>query len=134
MPYIPLESRDRIDAGEPPRNPGELNYKLSSILISSKRFTYQSGERMMFLNREIRVAVDSYLAFETLSYQRLNDVVGAIVCAGHEFARRTGDTFARNVMSDHALRFYTTYAVPYEIRKMQENGDLPYVVRPIAEE
>jgi hypothetical protein len=126
VPYIPLEARDRIDAGEAPRNAGELNYKLSQILIHSKRYTYHSGERAKQINKAARVACDSYLAADRLSYQRINDVVGALIGSGFEYARRTGDTYPRTLMFDIASDFYHAVAVPYEIRKTQENGDLPY--------
>jgi hypothetical protein len=130
VPYITLEARDRIAEGGHPRDPGELNYVISKLLIDSARYTYHSGERSKFINREVRNACDVYiLRSDRMSYQRINDVVGALICAGHEYARRTGDVFPRTLCADIASDFYTAVAVPYELKKIQENGDLPYATR-----
>jgi len=79
MPYIAKDARERLAGGAAVEKPGELNYAISRIC-------------------------DRYLASRGLSYQVINDVVGALECAKQEFYRRV--------------------AAPYEDRKIRENGDV----------
>lgn len=77
MPYIKNERRNKY----PPENAGELNYIITRII---KR----------------------YLQVKGVSYQTMNDIVGALDNAKDEFRRRI----------QH----------PYEDNKIQENGDVYY--------
>jgi hypothetical protein len=77
MPYIKEEHRAR--AALFPESAGELNYAIT--------------ER-----------VNRYLKTQQLSYQTINDVLGALEGAKSEFYRRI--------------------AVPYENAKLSENGDV----------
>lgn len=80
MPYISdHKRRGNIKAGSLPRNAGELNFKLTSILID-------------------------YMDARELSYQIINDIMGALEGAKSEFYRRV--------------------ALPYEDAKINENGDV----------
>lgn len=64
MPYIPLASRQALNLMErDAESPGELNYQLSLL-------------------------VDDYVRSHGLSYQTINDVVGALVGVTAEFQRR----------------------------------------------
>lgn len=63
MPYLAKMDRNRIDSGERPTTPGELNYAL------------------------IRMAL-TYVARKGLSYRVINDVLGAFSGASQEFYRR----------------------------------------------
>ena len=91
MPYIRTERRaaideiveradDLFDIGRCLESPGDLNYALTTII---KGYLYVRGP---------------------ISYQLLNDIMGAIESAKAEFYRRK--------------------VVPYEISKEQENGDV----------
>lgn len=75
MPYIKQEDRDKY----PPKNAGHLNYIFTVII---KR----------------------YLKTQGISYQTMNDIVGALDNAKDEFRRRI----------QH----------PYEDEKIQLNGDV----------
>jgi hypothetical protein len=77
VPYIKPERRH--DAAKHPQNCGELNYAITALILT-------------------------YLEGNSLSYQLINDVVGALEGAKLEFAHRV-------------IR-------PYEVRKMLENGDV----------
>jgi hypothetical protein len=77
MPYIKDDRRAR--ARNYPASAGELNFAITSLL-------------------------KEYIERETLSYQVINDIVGALEGAKAEFYRRV--------------------AVPYENAKMAENGDV----------
>lgn len=77
MPYIPTADRDGADLF--PNTPGELNFALTKLVI-----TYVEGKG--------------------LSYQAINDVLGALEGAKLEFYRRV--------------------AVPYENEKIRANGDV----------
>ena len=64
MPYIDSEDRERMEAGEPPEAPGELNYVLTRL-------------------------VDEYLTRKGgVRYTHLNEVVGVLECAKLELYRR----------------------------------------------
>jgi hypothetical protein len=82
MPYIKQEDRvrlDPLDGDSMPRTPGELNYIFSWY-------------------------IEDYVAGNGLSYQTINDVLGALDGASKEFYRRI--------------------AAPYEDQKIKENGDV----------
>lgn len=78
MPYISPESRERLRY-HPAKTPGELNYLLTD---------------------EIRAYIES----KGLSYQTINDIIGALEGA--------------------KLEFYRRIAAPYENTKIIENGDV----------
>ena len=80
MPYITMVQRDAL-AERPPTTPGELNYLITKLVLEYARNSYG-----------------------LLSYQSINDVLGALEGAKLEFYRRV--------------------AVPYENAKMAENGDV----------
>jgi len=83
MPYIKKEARDEIFLnGRFPETAGELNFVLTSFCIN-------------------------YLDQDELSYQKINDVIGALEGA--------------------KLEFYRRLATPYEDKKIKENGDVYYV-------
>lgn len=64
MPYIESEARERLDAGAPPENAGELNYAVTRL-------------------------IDDYLSRTGgVRYARINEVVGALECAKLELYRR----------------------------------------------
>lgn len=82
MPYIKPEDRDEVAMHEP-KTPGELNYAITLLIRDyAHGYTYESK----------------------LSYQRINDVLGALEGAKLEFYRRV--------------------AAPYEDTKIKENGDV----------
>ena len=63
MPYIPLEERAELAAGDPIKTPGRLNYILS-------------------------VAILRYYRNSAQNYQAVNDIMGALEGAKQEFYRR----------------------------------------------
>ncbi len=79
MPYIQKQHRDALQTGKEPNNPGELNYLITNLL---KGYTDVKG----------------------LSYQTINDVLGALEGAKLEYYRRV--------------------AVNYEESKIKLNGDV----------
>ena len=79
MPYIKWERRDKIFNGTHCQNPGELNFLLTRCIIE-------------------------FLDTHGLSYQRINDVLGALEGA--------------------KLEFYHRVVVDYEEGRMSENGDI----------
>lgn len=85
MPYIKQTRREEFDnigasgRNPPTENPGELNYELT-------------------------LKIKKYVAMKGLSYQTINDIVGALEGAKLEFYRRV--------------------AIPYEDKKISENGDV----------
>ena len=83
MPYIKKEDKFAIDSGSRhEKTAGELNYSITKLLI---RYKTNHG----------------------LSYQTINDIVGACEGAKAEFQRR--------VVAD------------YEDKKIRENGDVYYI-------
>lgn len=86
MPYITEERVIELtEDGEPLENPGDLNYAFS-------------------------VVAAAYIEDKGLSYQTINDIVGALEGA--------------------KLEFYRRIAVPYEIQKMGTGTDPYESVRP----
>ena len=77
MPYIDSDKRPK--ARFSPTTAGELNYAITDL-------------------------IRSYIVVRTLSYQTINDIMGALTGAQAEFYRRV--------------------AVPYENMKMATNGDV----------
>lgn len=85
MPYIKQEKRDEFrTVGETGHNPA----------------TRTAGE----LNYEITLKLLKHLKVNGLSYQTINDIVGALEGA--------------------KLEFYRRIAAPYEDTKIKENGDV----------
>ncbi len=78
MPYIRPDARVAVETGAKIETPGELNYAITCL-------------------------VRDYLG-DKLSYQKINDAIGALGCAQMEVYRRI--------------------AAPYEDKKIQENGDV----------
>lgn len=78
MPYIIPERRMMLHYVSP-GTPGELNYMITQLLLK-------------------------YLGTQGMSYQTINDILGAVEGAKMEFYRRI--------------------AVPYEDTKIEENGDV----------
>lgn len=79
MPYITQKAREQIAAGAEPETAGELNYCITRLILQ-------------------------YIEGEALSYQNINDVLGALTGATHEF--------------------YCRIATPYEAAKRIANGDV----------
>jgi hypothetical protein len=85
MPYIKGEHKDFIldDSGHiracATDSPGDLNYAFTELIVG-------------------------YVSSKGLSYQTINDVVGALTCAKDEFQRRV--------------------VAKYEDSKIKENGDV----------
>lgn len=79
MPYIRKEHRDYVSHTREMETSGDLNFLITDLC---KR----------------------YLETKGLSYITLNEIVGALTCAGAEFYRRV--------------------VVPYEDKKIEENGDV----------
>lgn len=84
VPYIPEEQRVHGKRGYFARTPGKLNYAITRLC-------------------------DFYLQDFGVSYQRLNEIIGALECAKLEFARRV--------------------VGPYEDSKITENGDVYHLER-----
>jgi len=92
MPYIKPTTREEAKAA--PKSPGELNFAITTLL-------------------------DNYLSRLGLSYDSINDSIGALECAKLELYRRLG--------------------APYESIKQAQNGDVyktkvPGFVRVVGED
>lgn len=79
MPYIESKQRKMLVSGVQPETPGQLNYLFTNLIVD-------------------------YLMGVGLSYQAINDVMGALEGAKAEFYRRV--------------------VVKYENRKMLDHGDV----------
>lgn len=124
MPYIAKEKRAPLLRGEGyPTNAGELNFVLTSWVLSKR-----AHNTSLTVSQELYDIASQYLRREPLSYSRINEVVGALTCAGYEWRRRVGvrrDMLA-GVFDRAAELIYEHFAIPYEESKIKENGDLPY--------
>ena len=85
MPYVSEFTRNTLESGCPPREPGELNYTITQAIIK-------------------------YVQTKGLCYTTINDIMGALEGAKHEF--------------------YFRVAFPYECEKRRLNGDVYQGVTP----
>ena len=79
MPYIPEDERNSLETVQDIKTPGQLNFYITE-------------------------ALNAYIKSRGMTYQSINDVLGALTGAQLEFYRRV--------------------AVPYENTKMVINGDV----------
>ena len=84
MPYVMESRRYTLDNGGLPENPGDLNYLITKLVVA-------------------------YMRHKGLSYQTINDIVGALEGA--------------------KLEFYEQVARPYEDKKRLENGCVYFPLR-----
>jgi len=96
------------------RTAGELNYRITMALLHGP----------FPLKRTLRIICDDYIKDNGLSYAKINDVIGALIGASIEYTRRTDETDQDDVVADTVVTFYRDVAVPYEDKKIKENGDV----------
>src|SRR5574340_631748 len=136
MPYITQSRRDELKRLPVPETAGELNYLITLELIKA----YADGgihiQTSTIFKMEVEEIIDAYLEHSKPSYQLINDVLGALSGAAREFSRRvpkrgisnTCPYFERQVYIDTleliSQQFYKNVAVPYENKKIAENGDV----------
>lgn len=103
-----------------PQNCGELNYCLTTTCLRYDRAHLGSLETNLF-----KVAAH-YFTAKPLSYQRINDLIGAGACAVLEIGRRCPGTKKFEILALTSLcrRAYAEFAVAYENQKIVENGDI----------
>jgi hypothetical protein len=80
MPYVSAEARQRLEAGESPRDAGELNYVVTRM-------------------------VDEYLVRQAeehgrLRYAHLNEAIGVLECAKLELYRRVAAPYEDGKQSE----------------------------------
>lgn len=120
MPYIDPAFRDALNTGKRPVNAGELNYNLTRII--------KSGMVHAELVEALAQECFRYLGDEP-RYGTYNDVIGAIVCCLHEYARRhpaegdVQDDWADEVRGAILGRIFARLD-PYEDKKRLANGDV----------
>lgn len=121
MPYIKQERRDELETEAIPHTPGELNYLITLTLLD-RDLTFFDVQASI-----VRRCKDYLDAVGTINYQTLNDCVGAVMCAGIEFYRRTkrDKQFVARIASEVISELYNNVAAPYEDKKIEENGDIP---------
>ena len=119
MPYI--KQNRRKEAKNNPQTVGELNYAITCQCLASQ-------EECLLSDSVVRLCAKYIIQQPTIDYDTLNGVVGAIESARLEYFSRLGDlppasrvdwalVYARNL-------FYYAHVVPYEDRKIKENGDV----------
>lgn len=131
MPYI--EQHDRERAATAPRTPGELNYAITLCLIAAWN-DEANHLALHVVTTKIITLAEYYWSKKTQNYTTINDILGAIAGAIMEFRRRSGtQSFGRQEMirimiaksvSKAVDYLYEKIAVPYEIQKIEENGDV----------
>jgi len=119
MPYIYKEQRDYLATGQCARNGGEVNY-LSTLLMNSYFTDYNSAN-------EIATAIELTI-FKLLTNKdsvRLNyqsefhqELVKIVMNSAVDVEEVVG------ALRNAHLEFYARKVRPYEILKMEENGDV----------
>lgn len=125
MPYIRQERREvlnNMSKYNPPQTPGELNYQFTQAMIYS--------ETKKTLDQAFATFSLGYILEKELGYATINDIMGALICAGAEWAARTGKShcWQTDALKDYMAWFYKDIATPYEKDKRAKNGDV-YPVR-----
>jgi len=116
MPYILQEDRFDLDSKErEPENAGELNYRMTQAFIK---------EPAQDVPDILRKLANQYLENHGLRYQHVNDLIGAMTCALLEYQRRTQKDDLDVLVKYTILELYQEIAVPYEDKKIEENGDV----------
>ena len=117
MPYITQDRRDVLDMSmEPAGTAGELNYLLTKLVIDSELF---------FVEDILRQEIDDFLyKKESLDYQIINDVLGAITGAKLEIQRRLSTHVHDDTLDRVRDKFYKEIVAPYEDKKIKANGDV----------
>jgi hypothetical protein len=132
MPYLTQEDKNRLaEPGAKPEKAGELNYLLTMAYIKVYRRGNTTG-----LETELWNAIFDYLDGKEMKYQLVNDVIGAISCSLLEFFHRILPTVDNDEEAEEFLHHldervtefkvavYNKIAVPYELKKREENGDV----------
>jgi hypothetical protein len=118
MPYISNNARQELQT-RTPQNPGELNYVFYTLIRTGVT------QQHVYLAIAQRYWKDYAVG---KGYQAINDIMGALYCCHMEFHRRTtgysGILTYANVLLDVAFKFYQEVVVPYEKKKIEENGDI----------
>jgi hypothetical protein len=135
MPYI----KDRRQAAlNSPVTAGELNYSFTRLMIDAwaarETMTGLSPNFGMWLRDRMDWYVENLKIHNSiLSYSTINDILGAMAGATMEFNRRVPITNTADAKWLHLLmkvnsrvvhEFYNDVAVPYEIKRCKENGDV----------
>lgn len=119
MPYITQDRRRELTAGRhthAPETAGELNFLMTLVLISGISEEYVIGR--------INALAFNYIKDRGLSYQIINDILGAMFGANAEYHRRTGSSMWTETMQVLMASFYREVAAPYEDTKIAANGDV----------
>lgn len=119
MPYIPQDRRTEVlEHGA--ETVGELNFLLSHAISLYRRKEITRKQ----MARAMKVSVYDFVTSQALSYQVVNDVLGAILGASLEYVRLCRPASQRVVrtLSDLSHDFYVDVAVPYEDQKRELNG------------
>ena len=122
MPYIKADRRLALEHKALPQDAGELNYAITITMIHA--------EDAELSRRELHHLCRNYIQAKGLRYANINEVTGALFCAGFEFKRRTGRNWEQALCARVAQELYADVAVPYEREKITENGDIDYAPEP----
>ena len=116
MPYISTASRKRLgnEMSPNPQTCGELNYQFTRYL--------QDG---LIEQWPYRCLMNRYVELKGLSYNTLNDVIGAVTGALMEMRRRDkGHAVSGSTLYSALQEWYAEVAGPYEDEKIAANGDV----------
>lgn len=131
MPYIAQARRSEAE-GEP-TNVGELNFAITRLLVKyiqeHGRLSYARINDCLGALAEAKKLVPTYNATRTVGEgSSKNDLKWAIAIAVTNFMRSQGSedimVDAVGAIDGASKEFYRRVAVPYEDRKIAENGDV----------
>jgi hypothetical protein len=126
MPYISADRKAVLLGEAAPslcQKAGELNYlfTMAALALRDQPPGYETSHT---LYRDLMVIAHGYVAASPLSYQRINDVLGALVGAQTELVRRLETARFDKTFEYARMDFYRAVAVPYELRMIEQNGDV----------
>jgi len=129
VPYIKPKDRSRIFPKndnfyklEEIKTTGDLNY---TIFRNIKNESYENPKDLEF---QILSLGEYFFNKSEKRYGDINDVIGALTCCKLEYMRVNRPCFKSGgvvIAFDSAIKsFYKKIAVPYELEKLEQNGDV----------
>lgn len=117
MPYVKPQRRKELDAGDPPKNGGDLNYLFTMLILTGKRVPPAAFTSI----------IDDFWKRSEQRYSVINEIGGAVINCAMEFQSRVKTNVYRaglQALGTAYMEWYGAVARPYEDTKIQENGDI----------
>lgn len=138
MPYLKKKDRQRLTVNATPKSAGDINFLINLMLYDKFKDWHKQGVVnigkgvcLNFPAKEMAAIMNSYLNDGVINYQRINDCIGACVCAVYEFIRRNPCEMPVLILHkwdfviiDFTASWYERNVADYEDNAIKRNGDV----------